>query len=65
VTLSSDPVLFPDPGKHVAEEALRMQGNRSSEEPGREHGTILIELPVMWSKGEKAATAGGTGVRRK
>jgi hypothetical protein len=65
VTLSSDPVLFPDPGKHVAEEALRMQSNRSSEEPAREHGTILIDLPVMRSKGEQAATAsGGTETRR-
>ena len=66
MTLSSDPVLFPDPGKHVAEEALRMQSNRSCEEPGREHGAILIELPVMRSKGEKAAIAGaGTEARRK
>jgi len=36
-----------------------MQSNRLSEEHGREHGTILIELLAIRSKSEKAATAGG------
>ena len=59
VTRSSDPTLFPDLGKQIEDGILRMRGNRSIEERDREHGTMLIELLAIRSKGEKAATAGG------
>ena len=59
VTLSSDPAMFSDLGKQVADGTLRMRGNRSIEERDRERGTMLIELLAIPSKSEKAATAGG------
>ena len=59
MTLSSDPALFPDMGKQIADGTPRMRGNRSIEERDRERGTMLIELLAIRSKGEKAATAGG------
>jgi hypothetical protein len=66
VTLSSDSALCPELGKQVADGTLGMRGNRSIEEPNRERGAMLIELLVIQSQGEKAATArGGIEARRK
>ena len=63
VILSSDPAMFSDLGKQIADGTLRMC---SIEERDRERGTMLIELPAIPSKSEKAATAGGgTKARRK
>lgn len=59
VTLSSDPAMLSDLGKQIADGTLRRRGNRSIEERDRERGTMLIELLVIQSQGQKAAIAGG------
>jgi hypothetical protein len=65
VTLSSDPAMFSDLRKQIADGTLRMRGNRSIEQCDRERGTMLIELLAIPSTSEKAAIAGGGAEARR